>query len=116
MISIRSIRNLSSKNRRAHTFKHFPLSVLFVCLSFSCKPQASENKTNVSSKKDVICFVYHRVGDSRYPTTNVSVKDFEAHLAYLSKNNFKVVTFSDAISYLQSDQPAQKIAVITIDD
>src|SRR6188768_2381359 len=116
MISIRSIRNSSLRNRRMRNGKRLLLSVLFIVLSFSCKPQTPENKTTTKGKKEVVCFVYHRFGDPRYPTTNVSVKDFEAHLAYLTKNNFKVVTFSDAISYLQSDQPEQKIAVITIDD
>ena len=68
------------------------------------------------NEKEAVCFIYHRFGDSRYPSTNVSVKDFESHLKYLVENDFQVVTFSDAISYLQSEQPAKKTAVITVDD
>lgn len=116
MISIRLIRNSSLRNRRAPGIRCLPVLLVLIVLPLSCKPQAHENKVAVNQEKEVVCFVYHRFGDSRYPTTNVSVKDFEAHLAYLVKNNFKVVTFSDAISYLQSNQPVQKIAVITIDD
>ena len=73
-------------------------------------PSVSEND------KEIICFVYHRVGDARYPTTNTSIKDFESHLSYLTKNKFRVLNFSDAIDYLHSDKPAEKIAVITVDD
>ncbi len=67
-------------------------------------------------EKEVVCFIYHRFGDSRYPSTNVSVKDFEIHLKYLVENNFQVLSLSQAIAYLQSDQPSKKTAVITIDD
>jgi peptidoglycan/xylan/chitin deacetylase (PgdA/CDA1 family) len=115
MINIRSIRNSLLRNRGIRINLRLPLSLLFIGLSFSCKPQNPEHKSPAKDK-EVVCFVYHRFGDPRYPTTNVSVKDFDAHLAYLVKNNFRVVTFSEAISYLQSEQPVQKTAVITIDD
>lgn len=66
--------------------------------------------------KEVVCFVYHRFGDSRYPSTNVSVRDFEIHVKYLVENDFQVLTLSEAIAYLQSEQPSKKTAVISIDD
>lgn len=91
----------------------FCLPLLIVLLA--CTGTAEKQPGN-GPRKDIVCFVYHRVGDSRYPTTNVSIKDFEAHLAYLAKNKFQVLNFSDAIDYLQSDAPPQKTAVITVDD
>lgn len=66
--------------------------------------------------KEIVCFVYHRVGDARYPTTNTSIKDFESHLSYLAKNKYTVLNFSEAIAYLKSDKLLEKVAVITIDD
>ena len=86
------------------------LIVLLACTS------TAEKQPGSGPRKDIVCFIYHRVGDGRYPTTNTSSKDFEAHLAYLAKNKFQVLNFSDAIDYLQSDAPAQKTAVITVDD
>jgi peptidoglycan/xylan/chitin deacetylase (PgdA/CDA1 family) len=74
------------------------------------------NKFAGDPDKEVICFVYHRVGDHRYPTTNTSIKDFEAHLKYLSDNGFTMLNFSEAMHYLRSDEPVRKVAVITIDD
>jgi len=66
--------------------------------------------------RGVVCFVYHRVGDTRYPSTNISISDFEAHLRYLISENFQLLTLSEAIAYVRSDRPQQKTAVITIDD
>lgn len=83
---------------------------------FACAGSPNTDAPEVSEYKEVVCFIYHRFGDSRFPSTNISLKDFEAHLAYLKKNNYKVVTFSEAIRYLNSNQPTQKTAVLTIDD
>lgn len=73
-------------------------------------------ETIVQQQKEIVCFVYHRFGDPRYPSTNVSVADLESHLNYLLENDFQLLTFSDAISYLSSSEPTRKTAVITIDD
>ncbi|HEY5822900.1 MAG TPA: polysaccharide deacetylase family protein, partial [Cyclobacteriaceae bacterium] len=67
-------------------------------------------------RKNVVCFVYHRFDDKRYPTTNVPLSDFENHLRYLKENNFQVLTLSQAMDYLKSNEPAMKTAVLTIDD
>ncbi|WP_421892440.1 polysaccharide deacetylase family protein [Marinoscillum sp.] len=69
-----------------------------------------------TDSKEVVCFVYHRFDDDRFPSTNISLTDFEAHLQYLRDNNYQVLPFAKAIEYLQSDQPYRKTAVITIDD
>jgi peptidoglycan/xylan/chitin deacetylase (PgdA/CDA1 family) len=66
--------------------------------------------------KEVVCFVYHRFADARFPSTNISLKDFEAHLKYLVLNNFQVLSLSDAIDYLDSREVAKPTVVITIDD
>lgn len=66
--------------------------------------------------KTVVCFLYHRFGDARFPSTNTSTADFEAHLRYLKEGGFKVLSFSDAIDYLHSEEPLARVAVITIDD
>lgn len=96
----------------------FQISLLLILiLSCSGKPAADDDvKDSMHNDKEVVCFIYHRFGDARYPSTNTPVKDFEAHLAYLKNNNFQVLTFSEAIEYLQSDKPTRKTAVITIDD
>lgn len=66
--------------------------------------------------KSLVCFLYHRFGDPRFPSTNTSTVDFEAHLRYLEEEGFSVLPFSDAMDYLHSEEPMAKVAVITIDD
>lgn len=90
------------------------LTGFLACSGKSSNDVISEQKENM--EKDVVCFVYHRFGDNRYPSTNISVNDFEQHLQYLIKEDFQLLNLSDAIKYLSSDEPARKTAVITIDD
>ena len=87
---------------------------------FSGREGLPERDTNATlrevKQKSIVCFVYHRFGDKRYPTTNVPISDFESHLRYLKENNFQVLTLSQAMNYLKSNEPAMKTAVLTIDD
>lgn len=98
--------------------KQIYLLIAMLIVSCSGKPRSTESTAPIPANVDkhVVCFVYHRFGDTRYPATNISVKDFEAHLAHLVENNFQVLSFSGAIAYLRSAEPARKTAVITIDD
>lgn len=66
--------------------------------------------------REAVCFVYHRVGDARYPSTNISTDDFEAHLRFLKDNEYKVLSLSEAVEYLRLPGEYEKVAVLTIDD
>ncbi|MDH4090694.1 MAG: polysaccharide deacetylase family protein [Cyclobacteriaceae bacterium] len=90
--------------------------IIFFISSSAIPSSEVKARALADSDKEVVCFVYHRVGDSRYPSTNISQKDFEAHLAYLVKNNFQVLSLADALKYIKSDEPARKTVVITVDD
>ena len=80
-------------------------------------PERDKHTTLREKKqKTIVCFVYHRFGDKRYPTTNVPLSDFESHLHYLKENNFQVLTLSQAMDYLKSNEPVMNTAVLTIDD
>ena len=110
MISLRSIPNtLFAINIMKSSY------FLGIAIAFVCCLQASDALSS-DQDKEVVCFVYHRFGDARYPSTNISKADFEAHLGFLVKNGFQVLSLSDAIAYLNSDRPPQKTVVITIDD
>jgi peptidoglycan/xylan/chitin deacetylase (PgdA/CDA1 family) len=93
------------------------LFMLTAMLSCRGKAQMAQDHTALHlSENRFVCFLYHRFGDARFPSTNVSLNDFESHLRYLADNGFTVLTLSDAMAYLYSDEPAKKVAVITIDD
>ena len=62
------------------------------------------------------CFVYHRFGDSRYPSTNISIEAFAQHLAFLKSQNYRVVTLGEALRLDANDTTHRRTVVITIDD
>jgi len=75
----------------------------------------SQPESNSSDQFSAVSIVYHRFGDNRFPSTNTSVKDFEAHIKYLINQNFVFSTASQV--YKNCDRfPTRKQIVITIDD
>ncbi|MDT8393119.1 MAG: polysaccharide deacetylase family protein [Bacteroidales bacterium] len=63
------------------------------------------------------CFVYHRVGDSRYPSTNITTEAFREQLNYLKENNYEVMTLGSTVDLIRSNEsiPARAV-IISIDD
>ena len=98
------------------------LLLLFVPLEKpELRPPIPENFSATESQhqqKEVVVFIYHRFGDDKYPSTNVSISDFEGHLKYLKTNGFKVLTFGQAVDYINdSSIPYEsRVACITVDD
>ncbi len=65
----------------------------------------------------VTVLIYHRFGEEKYPTTNVSEERFREQLAYLMMNNYQVISLLDLVSALEHHTPLpEKAVVITIDD
>ncbi|PIQ49160.1 MAG: polysaccharide deacetylase [Cytophagales bacterium CG12_big_fil_rev_8_21_14_0_65_40_12] len=69
-----------------------------------------------AQRNEVVSLVYHRFGDDRYPSTNISLSTFEKHLKYLKEEGFESVTFSQGIKMITSDAVKGKTVAITIDD
>ncbi len=62
-------------------------------------------------------FVYHRFNDSRFPSTNISLQDFNAHLDLLYQQEFTVITLGQVVDRLRKGIGLpQRCAVITVDD
>ena len=97
-----------------------PSSFLFVvvllCLfSVSSVPVRAESEA--SHAGGATLFIYHRFGESQYPTTNVSAENFREQLAYLMMNNYQVISLAELVSAIKQQAPLPaKTAVITIDD
>ncbi len=64
-----------------------------------------------------VMFVYHRFGDSRYPSTNIAVEVFAAQLEYLKHNNYTVLTAGEVARRLRSgvELPPRCVS-LTVDD
>ena len=89
------------------------LSLLFCCL-WLLPPIGTVSAQTVF---DSTVLIYHRFGESQYPTTNVSVEQFREQMAYLSANNYRVVALGELVQALNGKKslPAKSV-VITIDD
>ncbi len=74
----------------------------------------NSQQSNVSEPFSAVCIVYHRFGDTRYPSTNTSVSDFESHIKYLKSQGFSFLTASQVNE--NADVSDHKQVVITVDD
>jgi len=62
-------------------------------------------------------FVYHRFGDSRYPSTNIGLDVFKEQLELLKQEQYEVLTLGDIAQRLKQGTPLpDKCAGITVDD
>ncbi len=95
--------------------------ILFIFL-LSCKSTGREEHhrhfDGRNDKKEVVCFAYHRFGDSRYPSTNIEIKLFRQHLQYLKDSSFIVMTMGEALTYLRTPEQSyhSKVIVLSVDD
>ena len=64
-----------------------------------------------------VLFIYHRFDDPRYPSTDISDRDFQAHLELLKREKFSVVTLARVVDSFEGGAPLpERCAVITVDD
>ncbi len=101
---------------------------IFIFLPFisACVGNTSGNSSSDNSGEplwqklnadfEVVCLVYHRFGDSRYPSTNTSVSVFEEHLKYLSEKGFKSYTVTGLLNDTSVLTDGSKKVLITVDD
>lgn len=64
-----------------------------------------------------IVLMYHRFGETAYPTTNIRIEQFEAHLAELQSGRYTILPLPEILNTLRAGKPLPDRAVaITIDD
>jgi len=64
-----------------------------------------------------VIFMYHRFGESKYPSTNITLAQFDEQLDFLKKNHFTVLPLEDIVNALQHNKPLPDKSIgITIDD
>ena len=62
-------------------------------------------------------FMYHRIGESKYPSTNVTIEQFDQHIDYISKNNFNIISLNEVLSIVLHDENFVKNTVsFSVDD
>lgn len=71
----------------------------------------------VGSQRSAVVLMYHRFGESAYPSTNTTVAQLEDHIRALQTGGHSVVSLADVVSAHKGDiTPPPKAVAITVDD
>ena len=95
-------------------YKKFLISIFFLVCYFipSHSSMSGTIKDNGAS-----VFMYHRIGESKYPSTNVTIEQFNQHINYISKNNFNIIPLSKVLDIVKNNQEFSKNTIsFSIDD
>ncbi len=61
--------------------------------------------------------IYHKIGDNRTPSTNVSISLFKRQMAFLKKHGYRVISLKELVKCLENhEDPPEKSVVLTFDD
>jgi len=72
---------------------------------------------NSKSENHAIILQYHRFGEARYPSTDISMELFTKQMEYLHKNHYNVLPLSKVVDALMNKkQLPPRTVVITVDD
>ena len=90
-------------------------SLLFGLSLSSFTPATAQTAEPMRDSATVI--MYHRFGEGRYPSTNVSMEMFEEHLALLTNGDYTILPLPKIVETLKSGQllPDRTVG-ISIDD
>lgn len=94
--------------------------ILPAARAIACGATLLMTDTGVAMADDAwqaVVFMYHRFGEDRYPSTSVTLDQFDAHLDYLTSADYEVWPLERIVEHLQSGHaiPDRTVA-ITIDD
>jgi len=89
--------------------KYFSSAVFFCLLTTT--------NTILAAQNSAVALMYHHFGESRYPSTNIRLEQFEQHLQYLEQNGFQILPLGTVLKAIQNNEPLpDKTIVITMDD
>lgn len=75
------------------------------------------NTAHAADTVNGVAVMYHRFGDGRFPSTNVTLEQLDAHIAELINGDYNVVHLSEIIDAMEAGtQLPPKTVAITIDD
>ncbi|MCX7905082.1 MAG: polysaccharide deacetylase family protein [Elusimicrobiales bacterium] len=91
------------------------LGIIFIILGYSFRWSWW-----LKNKKGLKVLVYHKVGYppkfSKLKELWVTPENFEKHISYLLRNNYKIIGFSDLKKYYDESKPVDDVVLITFDD
>lgn len=113
ILSFKRGRNLHIKRGCA---VHLRIIISLFLLTFSTIVTVTHAYAQETQKSAVI-LMYHRFGEDRYPTTNVRIEQFEAHINELKMGGYNVLPVKDIVSALKKGESLPlKTVGISVDD
>ena len=71
----------------------------------------------IADDNGVSVFMYHRVGDHKYPSTNVSIEQLKSQIFEVKKDRYNILKASDVVRHITEGIEFKKNSVVfTIDD
>lgn len=95
------------------------VSRLAAGMLLSATPGFAAPKAQAAAAKEpaAVVLMYHRFGEAAYPSTNIRLAQFEAHIAELKSGRYNVLPLPEIVAALTAGGPLPDRAVaITIDD
>ncbi|MDP7549530.1 MAG: polysaccharide deacetylase family protein [Alphaproteobacteria bacterium] len=87
---------------------------LLLLLGGPALPGAAQAEEAVTS---AVIFMYHRFGEDRYPTTSVSIEQFEAHLTEIATGRYNVMSLRDiVVAFRRGESLPDRSIALSIDD
>lgn len=97
---------------RLRGFVYAAALVLFA-VPLGVHPSSAQQVT----ENGAVVFMYHRFGETRYPSTNITLDQFDAHIRELKSGGYNVLPVPEIIKALAQNTPLPDRTVgITIDD
>jgi poly-beta-1,6-N-acetyl-D-glucosamine N-deacetylase len=73
--------------------------------------------SEASAKKAAVILMYHRFGETAYPSTNIRLKQFENHITELTNGRYTILPVKEIITAIKNGEELPDRTVgITIDD
>lgn len=74
-------------------------------------------RSTANAADSAVILMYHRFGETNHPQTNITIPQFEAHLAELTKPKYSVLPVPEILRRLKAGEALPEHAIgITIDD
>jgi peptidoglycan/xylan/chitin deacetylase (PgdA/CDA1 family) len=90
--------------------------ILLICLGLVLSSASAAPLAEAKSNSAVI-LMYHRFGESKFPSTSIGLEQFEAHLKYLQEHHYLVLPLPAIIEKLNKGEALPQNTVgISIDD
>ena len=95
-------------------YSKFLISVFFLIFYFiPCYFSTAE----IIKDNGASVFMYHRIGEDVYPSTNVTKEQFNQHINHISTNDFNIIPLSDVLKIIQNNEKFIKNTIsFSVDD